>query len=560
MAPTPVASDVRKVLVLRGADHPPDELIDHLAEQAFVREVRTYDELLDAVRRERFDLIVTGPQDVASSESPVLGRQAADILDTIGQGVCLIEVGAGCIYANSVMHRFPPDLLAQVSERCQAVFGAKNDRGLTPLRFSLSAGEDQHFDITATLMSETAGPSRRVVALVWDVTAAQRLQRKINAIDLAGRELAQLDAEATAHLNINERVRLLEEKILRYMRDLLQFSNFAVLLIDKKTEKLEIVLQHGMSEQSRRQGLHVSPEGNGISGYVAYTGRSYICHDVRNDPRYIEGLESARSSLSVPLRLRDRIIGVFDIESEKPAAFNEDDRQYAEILAWYIAIAINTLDLLVTERFYTTDRLADDVAAEMAAPLNDILSEATALQESHVEDDDLRRRLSAICEHVTEVKRSIRQVTSPRGGLLGRQSKTSEQDPVLSGKRVLVADDEEDIRQTITEVLTGYGCEVESARDGATALRMIEHRAYDAILADIKMPNGNGYEIFAAAREHQPRTGVILMTGFGYDPQHSIVRARREGLTAVLFKPFKVNQLLDDLRRAVTPGIPNQTD
>jgi hypothetical protein len=44
---------------------------------------------------------------------------------------------------------------------------------------------------------------------------------------------------------------------------------------------------------------------------------------------------------------------------------------------------------------------------------------------------------------------------------------------------------------------------------------------------------------------------VILTTGFGYDPNHSIIRARREGLAAVLFKPFKVDQLLGELRTAL---------
>jgi DNA-binding NtrC family response regulator len=42
------------------------------------------------------------------------------------------------------------------------------------------------------------------------------------------------------------------------------------------------------------------------------------------------------------------------------------------------------------------------------------------------------------------------------------------------------------------------------------------------------------------------------MTGFGYDPSHSIIRALREGLAAVLFKPFKVDQLLSEIRRAIS--------
>jgi DNA-binding NtrC family response regulator len=47
------------------------------------------------------------------------------------------------------------------------------------------------------------------------------------------------------------------------------------------------------------------------------------------------------------------------------------------------------------------------------------------------------------------------------------------------------------------------------------------------------------------------KTPVILMTGFGYDPHHSIVRASQEGLQAVLFKPFEVERLLDEVRKAL---------
>ena len=46
------------------------------------------------------------------------------------------------------------------------------------------------------------------------------------------------------------------------------------------------------------------------------------------------------------------------------------------------------------------------------------------------------------------------------------------------------------------------------------------------------------------------------MTGFGYDPHHSIVRASQEGLSQVMFKPFKVNQLLEELHKALDLPIP----
>ncbi|MCH7526398.1 MAG: hypothetical protein IID39_03080 [Planctomycetes bacterium] len=62
--------------------------------------------------------------------------------------------------------------------------------------------------------------------------------------------------------------------------------------------------------------------------------------------------------------------------------------------------------------------------------------------------------------------------------------------------------------------------------------------------------------MFAAAKDANAETPVILMTGFGYDPNHSIVRARREGLAAVLFKPFKVDQLLGEVRTALRASAP----
>ena len=57
--------------------------------------------------------------------------------------------------------------------------------------------------------------------------------------------------------------------------------------------------------------------------------------------------------------------------------------------------------------------------------------------------------------------------------------------------------------------------------------------------------------VFAAARKKSATVPVILMTGFGYDPSHSIVRASQEGLQAVLFKPFKVQVLLEEVRKAL---------
>ncbi len=138
-------------------------------------------------------------------------------------------------------------------------------------------------------------------------------------------------------------------------------------------------------------------------------------------------------------------------------------------------------------------------------------------------------------------------------GVVGvRSTSRLREDPVLSGKRILIADDEDIIRETVRDVLVGYGCEVTAVSEGAAAIKKISAEPpFDLVLSDIKMPQKNGYEVFAAAKNANPKTPVILTTGFGYDPNHAIIRARREGLAAVLFKPFKVDQLLDQIRAAL---------
>src|SRR5262249_32306805 len=117
----------------------------------------------------------------------------------------------------------------------------------------------------------------------------------------------------------------------------------------------------------------------------------------------------------------------------------------------------------------------------------------------------------------------------------------------LKGMRVLVADNDERVRRSAHALLGRFGCVGATARDGREALTMARLSSYDVILADIRLPDMEGYETFRRLRQAQPQARVILMTAYGYDPSHSIVKARQEGLRNVLYKPFRIDQLLDAL-------------
>ncbi|MBT7729238.1 MAG: response regulator, partial [Planctomycetaceae bacterium] len=103
-------------------------------------------------------------------------------------------------------------------------------------------------------------------------------------------------------------------------------------------------------------------------------------------------------------------------------------------------------------------------------------------------------------------------------------------------------------------LLERQGCIVETARDGNEAISMVKavkDTSYDAIIADIRLPDMSGYELLVKLQDVIGPVPLILMTGFGYDPGHSIVKARQAGVELVLFKPFRLDQLLETVERCV---------
>lgn len=549
------SSGIRKILVVNGDGSIADAASLGLhAPHAEFRVVKTIQDAIDALQDDSIDLAVCTGADFAPLAQAARDRQTRDVLESVGQGVCLLSPGGKPLWSNAKLRSYPHDVFeairtaaADLGVRLVSSPAELSDRQLMA---TLPVGRDYAFDISVSSIRGADDQVVQLVALVWDASATRRLRERINAIDAAGRELIGLDAERLAKLDFPQRLDVIEEKIVRLARDLLHFDHLVVRILDPKTNRLDAILAAGLSEEAQRLEIHASAEGNGISGLVAATGKPYICDDVSKEPRYLLGLEGARSSLTVPLMLQDQVVGILNVESDTLAAFSEADVQYAEILGRYIAMALHVLKMMVFERHVLHGQLAADVDAEVASPLNEIVRDVKTLLADYGQDGGLTNRLREILTEVDHVKDAIHAVTEP-GPVQGLVPEQTSRDPIISGKRILVADDEEIIRETVSDLLTKAGAQVTAARDGNEALLLIRDNSYDLVLSDIKMPNRNGYEVFAAARAARPQCAVILVTGFGYDPNHAIVRASKEGLNGVLFKPFKIEQLFDEVRHAL---------
>lgn len=546
----------RKLLVLHGPAMESQGILGLLSQHYEVRPVEELEGALAALREGPFDAVLAETADFLPLERGVVTQQAASILDTVGDGVCIVGPDGRLVWANRRLRETPPAILDKLRQACASAFGdmALGGPEAPGRRFTLMGDEGSYYEILCSPIRDGDKRLRQIVAVVVNATIQRRQQQKLNAIDRAGRALVSFEPASVAKFDAHQRLELLAGRIIGASREVLNYQHFAVLLLNERSNRLEVVVAEGMDEPAWKYELLANTEGNGICGYVAASGRSYICPDVRQDKRYLPGLRDAGSSLTVPLRLHDRVVGVLNVESHDVRAFSEEDRQFAEIFANYVALAMNILNLLASERHATHSQVSGSICTELAGPVNDIITEAAELMEEYIGHDDLRKGLQGIIDRATQARQSLRQLV--HAGITGAipSGAAPAVDAVLAGRRVLVVDDEEAIRETIRDVLLSVGCAVELAADGQEGIDRLAANEYDLVISDIKMPRASGYQVFAAAKNRNPNLPVVLITAFGYDPKHSVLRARQEGLSAVLLKPFRVQKLLETCRAAVSGG------
>ncbi len=434
-----------------------------------------------------------------------------------------------------------------------------------PSTSTLRASDNRYFQVHAAPLFEGKPPlqPQHLIVTVREVTSEMLQQQKLAAIHQAGIELADLMPDELAVMSVEERIELLKKNILHFTKDLLNFDVVEIRLLDGRTGKLESLLAVGLVPEAAGRDLFARPQNNGVTGFVASTGKSYLCEDTAADPLYLEGCRGAKSSLTVPLVLHDEVIGTFNVESPEPRGFTESDLQFLEIFTRDVAVALNTLELLRAEKATTAAESVEAIHSAVALPVDDILNEAVNVMERYIgHEPEVVERLQAILRNARDIKQLIQRVGQKMAPTTAQPYTDEEQGrPALRGKRILVADADESVRSAAHNLLERYGCIVETAHDGREAVSMARNLAlegnYDVILVDIRLPDTTGYELLLKLQEFMDPLPLVLMTGFGYDPGHSIVKARqaRLPLYGELCKPFRLDQLLDTVEHIVQAAV-----
>ena len=150
--------------------------------------------------------------------------------------------------------------------------------------------------------------------------------------------LAEIGREMSSILDLEA----LLTRIASLTKKLVDYRTFGILLLDEATERLEMKLavRYGKGAESKHVKL-----GEGLVGWAAMHKEPVLVADVSQDPRYIPLVADVRSELVIPMLIKDRCIGVFDLESPELDAFSKEHQELLTLLASQAAVAVDNARL-----------------------------------------------------------------------------------------------------------------------------------------------------------------------------------------------------------------------
>lgn len=158
-------------------------------------------------------------------------------------------------------------------------------------------------------------------------------------------------------------------RVAELVRKVIDYEIFSILLLNEKTQDLRIRFQVGYAKEvAERIRIKV---GEGVTGVAAQRREPVLVGDVSGDPRYISGVPNVRSELAVPLIVKNRVIGVINLESPQPDHFTEQHKRLLMLIGSRMAVGIENARLYTrTTRQARTLVLLNEIARELTSILN----------------------------------------------------------------------------------------------------------------------------------------------------------------------------------------------
>jgi len=237
--------------------------------------------------------------------------------------------------------------------------------------------------------------------------------------------LYEIGKSLSSTLDLDE----LLKKAMSLLREQWGYALCGILFLDREKNELYIrQVMGGDLEEVKQKRFKVGVDG--LVGWVARTGEPLYVSDVSKDPRYIPGLSEVKSEAVFPLKVRDRVIGVLDVESPEIRGFNEEDLKVLSSFASQVSAFIENAELffdlkstlkelrqaqdqmIQAEKLRAMGEMASGVAHDFNNVLAVILGNIQLLlhQFEHLGPDEIRERLKVIEKASKDGAETVRRI------------------------------------------------------------------------------------------------------------------------------------------------------
>jgi len=216
------------------------------------------------------------------------------------------------------------------------------------------------------LTAKNIDKERELIFAKEELKYKKIIEKKGRIIEKRNRELGALLKDLSVLYNINQvisstiELKDLYNVITNVVAETFGYKEFAILLLDEEKNTLRVVASYGFQQDERIMGMEFKL-GEGVSGIAAESGRRILIKDTRKDSRYLhyKGEKKEEGSfLSIPIKLKDRVLGVINFNSNKMDGFPAYDIRLLTAVANYLAVAIENARLYEKTRYLS---ITDDL-------------------------------------------------------------------------------------------------------------------------------------------------------------------------------------------------------